>query len=85
MIYAIFGSECAPGILEAGAAIQPLAVSANSTNLLNLFVLDAPPMSARRLVCHWRRDADGRLACAWAPDIGPDPIASIRPNLPNLS
>lgn len=85
MTYAIFGSECASGILDDRAAIQSRIISENRAKLAHLFVLDASPMSARRLVCHWRRDAYGRLACAWAPDIDPDPIASIRPNLLNLS
>jgi len=71
--------------LDVRPAIAPGLVPLKEANLVDLFVLDTPPMSARRLVCHWRRDAGGRLACAWAPDIGPDPIASIRLNLLNLS
>jgi hypothetical protein len=38
-------------------------------DLLRLFGLDrAPPR--RRLVCHWHRDADGKLVAAWEPEIG---------------
>jgi hypothetical protein len=41
-----------------------------ATILVRLFALDRLPAGRRRLVCHWRRDADGRLACIWEPDIG---------------
>ncbi len=39
-----------------------------TTDLVRLFALDRSP-SGRRLVCHWRREWDGRLACIWEPDI----------------
>ena len=38
---------------------------------VRLFGLDDLSVRPRRLVCHWRRDADGRLACIWEPDIPP--------------
>jgi hypothetical protein len=38
-------------------------------NLVRLFALDCLPAGRRTLVCHWRRDADGRLTCIWEPDI----------------
>ena len=37
------------------------------------FALDDLPAVRRQLVCHWRRDADGRLVCSWEPDIAPIP------------
>jgi hypothetical protein len=40
-----------------------------TSDLARLFALDCRPASRRQLVCHWRRDADGRLACIWEPDI----------------
>jgi hypothetical protein len=40
-----------------------------TTDFVRLFALDCRPAGWRRLVCHWHRDADGRLACIWEPDI----------------
>jgi hypothetical protein len=45
------------------------AQGATTTDLVRLFALDRLPVDRRRLACHWRRDADGRLACTWEPDI----------------
>jgi hypothetical protein len=75
MTFRIFGSECASGILATRSAAKPGSVSSNAaaTDLARLFALDDPPAVRRQLVCHWRRDADGRLACSWEPDIAPIP------------
>ena len=40
-------------------------------DLVRLFALDRPPSGRRQLLCHWRRDAEGRLAGFWEPDIVP--------------
>jgi hypothetical protein len=40
-------------------------------DLVRLFALDRPPTGRRHLLCHWRRDAEGRLSCFWEPDIVP--------------
>jgi hypothetical protein len=42
-----------------------------TTDLVRLLALERLPASRQRLVCHWHRDADGRLACRWEPDIAP--------------
>jgi hypothetical protein len=49
--------------------IRPAAPKGAPTDFVRLFELDRLPAGRRRLVCHWRRDADGRLACIWEPDI----------------
>ena len=54
--------------LNVRPAIVPGTVAPSATNLVLLFALDRMPVSARQLVCHWHRDADGRLVCAWEPD-----------------
>jgi hypothetical protein len=58
-------------ILEIRPAAAPGIVPPKgaTTNLVRLFVLDRLQAGRRTLVCHWRRDADGRLACIWEPDI----------------
>jgi hypothetical protein len=71
--------------LDVRPAVAPGIVAPSATNLVLLSALDRMPVSARQLVCHWHRDADGRLVCAWEPDIFPDPASSLRTNLPNLS
>jgi hypothetical protein len=53
-----------PGVASSSAAANDLA---------RLFALDRLPAVRRQLVCHWRRQADGRLACSWEPDIAPIP------------
>jgi hypothetical protein len=70
----IFWSECAPGILDASPASKPGAVPFNAAaiDLMALFRLDRLS-SDRRLVCHWARGIDGRLACFWETDIVPIP------------
>jgi len=62
-------------ILDMRPASLPGSVPPNgaTNNLVRLFALDRPPAGRRRLVCHWHRDANGRLACIWEPDIGPVP------------
>jgi hypothetical protein len=54
----------APGILPPPVAVRDLA---------QLFALDRLSHVRRRLVCHWHRDGDGRLACVWEPDMAPPP------------
>jgi hypothetical protein len=52
--------------------VRPAAPSGTvpaTTDLVRLFALDRLPVRRPRLACHWRRDADGRLACTWEPDI----------------
>jgi hypothetical protein len=75
MTFPIFGSECASGILATRSAAEPSAPSSKvaATDLARVFALDNLPALRRQLVCHWRRDADGRLACHWEPDIAPIP------------
>jgi len=43
----------------------------STSEFVRLFALDRLPQGRRPLVCHWQRDADGRLACRWEPDIPP--------------
>jgi hypothetical protein len=71
--------------LDVRPAIVPGIVAPSTTNLVLLSSLDRMPVSARQLVCHWHRDTDGRLVCAWEPDISPDPTSSIRKHLSNGS
>jgi hypothetical protein len=47
----------------------PLGTVPATTDLVRLFALGRLPIHRRRLACHWRREADGRLACTWEPDI----------------
>jgi hypothetical protein len=67
------------------SAIASGIVAPNATNLVLLFALDRIPVSTHRLVCHWHHNADGRLVCAWEPDLSPDPASLIRNNLWNGS
>jgi hypothetical protein len=62
-------------------AIASGIVAPNATNLVLLFALDSIPVSKQRLVCRWHRNADGRLLCAWEPNISSDRASSIRKNL----
>ena len=75
MTLPISGSERAPGILDSRPASEPDIVSSNParTDLLRLFALYDVAAVRRQLVCLWRRQADGRLACTWKPDIAPTP------------
>jgi hypothetical protein len=50
--------------VETGRAQQTTLV------VLRLFGLDRAP-ARRCLVCHWHRDADGKLVAPWALDIDP--------------
>lgn len=61
-------------ILATRPAAQPGIASRQGalSDFVRLFALDCPPVN-RRLVCHWRVDADGRLAGNWEPDIVPVP------------
>jgi hypothetical protein len=66
-------------------AIAPGIVAPNATSLVLLFALAAKPVSAQRLVCHWHRNADGRLILRLG--VGHIPRSSILhpTNLQNLS
>lgn len=55
--------------LDVRPAIASGIVAPNATNLVLLFALDSIPVSEQRLVCRWHRNADGRLLCAWEPNI----------------
>ena len=66
-------------------AIASGIVAPDATNVVLLFARNPIPVSAHRLVCHWHRDADSRLVCAWEPGISTDPASSIRKNLSNGS
>jgi hypothetical protein len=71
MTFPIVGSECAPGITDMRPAAEPGAVqsTAAAIDLVRLFALDDLPAVRRQLLCRWHRDADGRLACTWEPDM----------------
>ena len=70
MTYPIFGSERAPGILDADPTVAPGIVPFDTIaiDFPRLFGLDRL-FSDRRLACRWHRELDGRLACFWEPDI----------------
>lgn len=40
-----------------------------SGDLVRLLSLDQLADMRRALACHWHRDDDGHLTCAWAPDV----------------
>ena len=53
------------------SAVAPRAISlATTTDFVRLFALDRLRVDRSRLVCHWHRDADGRLACVWESHVG---------------
>ena len=62
-------------ILDLRPAAQSGILYATATSdFVRLFALDDRLFDGRRaLICHWQRDADGRLACVWEPDIPPVP------------
>jgi len=70
MTFPIFGSECAPGILDSRPTVEPGTVPFNAAaiDLTALFEFDRLSFD-RRLVCRWAREIDGLLACHWEPDI----------------
>jgi hypothetical protein len=72
MTLLIFGSESAPGIRDSRRRAPSLTTADSDTDLIGLFKLDRLP-SDRRLICHWHREPDGRIACYWEPDIVPIP------------
>jgi hypothetical protein len=47
-------------VFRRGAAPATAVPQKTTDDLVRLFALDRLP-AHRRLVCHWRRDADGRL------------------------
>jgi hypothetical protein len=51
------------------AAADRVRPAGDATDLVRLFGLDRLPVR-RPLICHWHRDADGRLACSWEPELG---------------
>jgi hypothetical protein len=58
-------------ILDFRPAAPGLAASERSgIDLVRLLALDRLP-AKRPLLCHWHRDGDGRLSCAWEPDLAP--------------
>ena len=59
--------------LDVCPAIASGIVAPNATNVVLLFTLDRIPASPHRLLCHWYRYADGRLVCAWKPELSPIP------------
>jgi len=67
--------------LNVRPASLPGAVVPDETTLVIPFAQKPMPASSRRLVCHWHRSGDGRLACTWAPDIAPHPLAGKRLHL----
>ena len=58
--------------LDFRPATAPGIIAPNATNLVLLFAPEAKPVSTQRLVCHWHRDADGWLLCAWESDGSPN-------------
>ena len=67
MTFPIFGSECAPGVLDARPTVEPgaIQIKAVAIDLVRPLGLDRRP-SGTRLVCRWHREVDGRLACLWS-------------------
>ena len=72
MTFAIFGSECATGILDTRPTVVPDTIRINAAviDLARLFGRDRVPSNGP-LVCRWHRELGGRLACFWEPDIVP--------------
>jgi hypothetical protein len=70
MTFLLLGGAYAPDLLDRRPAVErdTARVNAAATDLVRLFGLDRRS-SNRRLVCCWHRDADGRLAATWEPDI----------------
>ena len=54
------------------ARVSNPAVRRSAADLVRLFALDRLPVR-RRLICHWHRDADGRLIGVWEPDLAAAP------------
>jgi hypothetical protein len=72
--FPIFGSECAPGILDTHPAVEPGAIKINAATTDVVRRLERSRLrESRRLVCRWHREGDGRLTCLWEPDIVPVP------------
>jgi hypothetical protein len=74
MTLAIFGSECAPGILDTRppVGLDTIQINAAAIDLPRPFGRDRV-RSNGLLVCRWYRELGGRLACFWEPDIFPFP------------
>ena len=67
MTFPIFGSECAPGVLDTRPTVEPgaLQINAVAIDLVRPFGRDRPA-SGKRLLCGWHREVDGRLSCLWS-------------------
>ncbi|HEV2549615.1 MAG TPA: hypothetical protein VGU20_20025 [Stellaceae bacterium] len=60
--------------LRPATQLGTIHASGATIDFVRLFALDDRLSDGRRpLVCHWQRDAEGRLACIWEPDIPPVP------------
>jgi hypothetical protein len=55
------------------SAAPSIVPRTDTRDLVRLLGLDCLTIARPRLVCRWYRDADGRLSCAWEPDIVPAP------------
>jgi hypothetical protein len=71
MTLPVLGSARAPAFRDIGPAAEPGIGPTNTAaiDLVRLFALDRVSAGRRRLACRWHREADGRLACIWGPDI----------------
>ena len=56
---------------DAPGAVEKVEKRDARRDLTRLFALHRLP-GRPRLVCHWHRDIDGRLAAAWELDAAPD-------------
>ncbi len=57
-------------ILDTRLAARPVLAPAGggTADLERLCELKRLPARGQRLVCHWHRQADGRLSCVWEAD-----------------
>ena len=55
--------------IRSGASPEFIVRSKETHGLARLLGLDQLPFLRRRLVCHWRREDDGQLACHWEVDL----------------
>ena len=73
--FPVFRPAAAPGAAIDTTAVRGVARS-TAGDLVRLFGLDRLP-TRRRLICHWHRDAEGRLTAVWEVDV----TGAGRPNL----
>jgi len=76
MTFLTFGGACAPVVVDDRPDARRITPAPAATNLIRLFGLDRLPLGWR-FTCRWHRQADGRLAAIWEPDIGPPSAALI--------